>query len=212
MTRETLPLPPVYDPANAARWDYRPDQAALLGAASDWRRAHGIRASGADEFDLHLLLIDVQKDFCLPDGTLYVGGRSGTGAIDDTRRMAEFVYRNLATLTNITTTMDTHIAFQIFFPSFLGRRPRRPAERAPGHHARRAGQRRGAAQPGGGAVAVQAATTRGCAARSQHYCAELESAGKYQLYLWPPHCILGSDGHALVGVHPRGADVPRLRA
>ena len=26
------------------------------------------------------------------------------------------------------------------------------------------------------------------------------AAGKYQLYLWPPHCLLGSDGHALAGV------------
>ncbi|HSD87307.1 MAG TPA: nicotinamidase, partial [Kofleriaceae bacterium] len=32
------------------------------------------------------------------------------------------------------------------------------------------------------------------------YCQELERAGKYQLYLWPPHCLLGSDGHALAGV------------
>ncbi|HEY3355872.1 MAG TPA: nicotinamidase, partial [Polyangia bacterium] len=34
----------------------------------------------------------------------------------------------------------------------------------------------------------------------EHYCAELERAGKYQLYLWPPHCILGSEGHTLAGV------------
>jgi nicotinamidase-related amidase len=34
----------------------------------------------------------------------------------------------------------------------------------------------------------------------RHYTAELERAGKYKLYLWPPHCILGSDGHALAGV------------
>jgi nicotinamidase-related amidase len=32
------------------------------------------------------------------------------------------------------------------------------------------------------------------------YCESLEKAGKYRLYLWPPHCILGSDGHALAGV------------
>ena len=36
--------------------------------------------------------------------------------------------------------------------------------------------------------------------QARFYCAELEKAGKYRLYLWPPHCILGSDGHALVGV------------
>ena len=34
----------------------------------------------------------------------------------------------------------------------------------------------------------------------RHYCQELQKAGKYQLYLWPPHCLLGSDGHALVGI------------
>jgi nicotinamidase-related amidase len=33
-----------------------------------------------------------------------------------------------------------------------------------------------------------------------HYCEELERAGKYQLYLWPPHCLLGTEGHALAGV------------
>jgi len=34
----------------------------------------------------------------------------------------------------------------------------------------------------------------------EYYCTQLERAGKYALYLWPPHCILGSDGHPLVGV------------
>ena len=35
------------------------------------------------------MLIDVQKDFCFPEGTLYVAGRSGTGAIVQTRTFAE---------------------------------------------------------------------------------------------------------------------------
>ena len=67
---------------------------------------------------VHLLLIDVQKDFCFPEGSLYVGGRSGRGAMDDNDRIARFVYRNLARLTEITCTLDTHFPFQIFFPSF----------------------------------------------------------------------------------------------
>jgi nicotinamidase-related amidase len=33
-----------------------------------------------------------------------------------------------------------------------------------------------------------------------HYCEALEAAGKYQLYLWPYHCLLGSNGHRLAGV------------
>ena len=29
---------------------------------------------------------------------------------------------------------------------------------------------------------------------------ELERSGRYRLYLWPPHCLQGGDGHSLVGV------------
>ena len=54
-----------------------------------------ITAAAADKPNVHLLLIDVQKDFCFPRGSLYVGGRSGRGAMDDNRRIAEFVYRNM---------------------------------------------------------------------------------------------------------------------
>ncbi len=98
--------------------EYAPDQLRLFGAAADWRRAHGIAAAAIDRRNVHLLLIDVQKDFCFPGGSLYVAGRSGRGALDDSRRLAEFVYRNLGVLTHLTTTMDTHFAYQIFFPSF----------------------------------------------------------------------------------------------
>src|SRR5581483_10793804 len=110
-----LPLPAVFEPKNAERWEYAPDQQRLFAHAAEWRRAHSITAAATDKRNIHLLLIDVQKDFCLPQGSLYVGGRSGRGALDDSRRIAEFVYRNLNVLTNITTTMDTHFAFQMFF-------------------------------------------------------------------------------------------------
>ena len=42
MNATELPLPDFYDPAHAARWDHRPDQQALLGAAMRWRDAHRI--------------------------------------------------------------------------------------------------------------------------------------------------------------------------
>jgi nicotinamidase-related amidase len=76
--------------------------------------------------NVHLLLIDVQKDFCHPEGALFVAGRSGRGAVDDSRRIAEFIYKNLDALTAITTTMDTHFSHQIFFPSFWVDREGRP--------------------------------------------------------------------------------------
>jgi len=36
--------------------------------------------------------------------------------------------------------------------------------------------------------------------QARYYCQQLEEAGKYTLYLWPPHCLLGGAGHALAGV------------
>lgn len=196
---KTLPLPPHYRPERAATWGYGPDQQALFEAAAAWRRAHDIRPAGSDKTNLHLLLIDVQRDFCHPEGALYVAGRSGTGAVDDSRRIAEFVYANLGVLTNITATMDTHFAYQIFFPSFWLDAEDRPL----GPH-----REIGADDVESGQVKPNPAVARwlcegnyGWLVRQvAYYCRELEKAGKYKLYLWPPHCLLGSDGHALVGV------------
>ena len=193
-----LPLPPFYDPESCGRWSHRPDAQALLDAAPAWREEHAVLASGEDAFDLHLLLIDEQKDFCLPEGSLYVAGRSGTGAVDDTRRLVEWMYRNLASVTRITATLDTHFAHQIFFASFWVDGEGRPVR--PHRTVRASEVREGALRP---APAVAAWLARGdegwLRAEVLHYCESLERAGKYQLYLWPPHCLLGGDGHALVG-------------
>jgi nicotinamidase-related amidase len=194
-----LPLPPFFQAMNAESWEYAPDQQRLFGDAAEWRKMHGITPAASDEKNVHLLLIDVQKDFCFPRGTLYVGGRSGRGALDDSRRIAEFVYRNLNVLTNITTTMDTHYAFQIFSPSFWVDRGDAPL--APFREITAEEVDRGDVRPN---PAVASWLCSGdypwLVEQVRFYCRELEKAGKYRLYLWPPHCILGSDGHALVGV------------
>ncbi|MGK3995504.1 nicotinamidase [Sorangium sp. So ce1024] len=199
MKTTELPLPAFYDPKNAERWGYHPDQEALHGAAAAWKKAHGVKPSASDAQNVHLLLIDVQKDFCFPQGSLYVAGRSGTGAVDDSRRIAEFIYRNLGVITNVTVTMDTHFAYQIFFPAFWVDREDRPLS---------AHREITTAQIDAGEVRPNPAVARWLCGGSypwlmkqvRYYCEELEKAGKYKLYLWPPHCILGSDGHALAGV------------
>ena len=193
------PLPPFFSPANAARWSYAPDVPALFSSAQEWRRANGITPAGHDTTRNHLLIIDAQKDFCFPQGSLYVAGRSGTGAVDDSARLAAYIYRNLGDLTGLTCTFDTHHALQIFFPSFW----LLPDGTPPGPHRAitaddlSSGRLRVnpevAAQVAGGDVA-------GLQARVLHYCRSLEAAGKYQLWLWPPHCLLGGEGHALAGV------------
>ena len=194
-----LPLPPFFDPANAARFDHRPDAQALFAFAQGWKRAHALQPASSAAANVHLLLIDVQKDLCFPEGSLYVGGRSGRGAIDDTRRIAEFIHRHLGALTNITATFDTHFAYQIFFPSFWIDAHGAPL---PPH------REITVAQLDAGLVRPDPAMAkwlcngdyRWLVAQVRHYCAELERAGQYKLYLWPPHCLLGSDGHTLAGL------------
>jgi nicotinamidase-related amidase len=199
MTPAALPLPPWFDGARAADYHYRPDAAQLAQAAATWRARHQLRPAAAAETRVHLLLIDVQKDFCLPEGALYVAGRSGTGAIDDSRRIAELIYRNLGAISEITTTLDTHFAYQICFPSFWLDRGDAPLT---AHRVITADQiATGEVRP---SPAVAKWLCGGdypwLCKQVLHYARELERAGKYQLYLWPPHCLLGSDGHALAGI------------
>lgn len=141
----------------------------------------------------------MQKDFCFPEGTLYVGGRGGRGAVDDSDRLARFVYRNLGRLTGITCTMDTHFPFQIFSPAFW-----RDASGAPPPAHREITTEdiaRGDVRPNPEMAAwLSGGDDEWLRRQVADYCRRLEAAGKYRLYLWPPHCLLGSDGHALVGV------------
>jgi nicotinamidase-related amidase len=194
-----LPLPPFYRSAHAEHWDYRPDAQALFERAIEWRRLHGIAPASEDDVRVHLLLVDMQKDFCFPQGSLYVGGRSGNGAIRDNDRTARFIYRALGVITQITCTMDTHYPHQIFSPSFWLTDEGTPP--APHREVRTDDVRSGKLRPN---PALAPYFTAGNYERlwrqAVFYCQELEKSGKYTPYLWPPHCILGSDGHSLAGV------------
>ncbi len=194
-----LPLPPHFDPAHAAEWDYSPDQQALFAAATAWRRAHDIPRASAGGPDVHLLVVDAQKDFCFPRGTLYVGGRDGRGAIEDNERLAAFIYRNLGAITRLTTTLDTHLAYQIFFAPFWLDRDGAPLQ--PHTVITTDDIRSGRVRPDPDlSWWLCDGDDEWLRRQVEYYCAELERGGKYELYLWPPHCILGSDGHALAGV------------
>ena len=192
-------IPSFYDAKNAGVFSYQADPTALLGEAVDWRTLQCVKPSGNDTFRTHLLVIDAQKDFCFPDGSLFVGGRSGTGAIDDSDRIARFIYRNLGVLTEVTCTLDTHFPYQIFFPAFwLDGNGNPPAA----HTMISTAEVKAGTYKPNPAMAwwLCNGNVRWLEDQVTFYCSELEKAGKYTLYLWPPHCLLGSPGHALAGV------------
>ncbi len=192
-----LPIPSFFNPEKVREvWQVPyPDRAAQAEA---WAQEQQIPPADHDETRIGLLLIDVQNTFCLPGFELYVGGKSGKGAIEDNVRLCEFIYRNLHCLTQIIATMDTHVAMQIFHPVFWvndkGEHPA-PATTMISHQ----DIEKGVWQvnptvvpnfPGWDYSTLQA--------YALHYARHLDSTGKYPLMIWPYHGKLGSIGHALV--------------
>ena len=141
-----------------------------------------------------LLLIDVQNTFCLPDFELFVGGRSGRGAIEDNVRLCEFIYHNLGEIDQIVATMDTHSIWQIFHPIFW-------IDEA-GAHPTPAATTISWADVMAGKWRVNPEFSSEDPAKLQayalHYVKQLSDNGKYPLTVWPYHAMLGGIGHALV--------------
>jgi nicotinamidase-related amidase len=186
-----LPVPAFVDLERVGEV-WRVDYEARFADAADWAASHDVRSASEDERRTCLLLVDAQNTFCTPGFELFVAGRSGTGALDDTLRICSFLYRNLARITEIVVTLDTHQAFQIFHAPFLvdehGRPPPPYTLVTPDDVA--AGRWR---------VHPEAAALLGA---SDDYLASYVSAlaagGKYDLTIWPFHAMVGGVGHALV--------------
>lgn len=126
-------------------------------------------------------LIDMQVDFVYPAP---VGRLSVPGAVDDTQRTVDWLYRNVHQITQIAASLDTHTPFQIFYPSWW--------KNQAGEHPQpftvitaddvRAGNWRPVTEP----------------VWSIRYLENLETVGKKNLMIWPFHCMEGSTGRALV--------------
>src|SRR5713101_8361828 len=115
---ERLPIPPHFNSDKVGQvWKVAYEE--IARAAAKWAEEYNIQPAANDRFKICLIAVDVQNTFSIPDFELYVGGRSGTGAVDDNRRLCEFIYHNLHTITQIVATMDTHQAIQIFHSIFL---------------------------------------------------------------------------------------------
>ncbi|HLE14807.1 MAG TPA: hypothetical protein VI776_08670 [Anaerolineales bacterium] len=190
-----LPLPPHFQ-ADKVGEVWKVPYEARANAARGWAREHALQPASEDRFRIALLLVDVQNTFCIPGFELYVGGRSGSGAVDDNRRLAEFIYRNLGYLTEVSATFDTHQALQIFHATFLiDERGEHPAP----YTQVSAEDVRSGRWKFNTAAAVSLGIDSDYGQRHlQHYVDELESRQKFQLTIWPFHAMLGGIGHALV--------------
>ena len=200
MTLLPLPAGPGTDadPYRSGEWSYNPDPNRVAAAAAAWRRRHSLPAATEDTTRRILLLVDEQRDFCLPEGALYVGGRSGRGAVEDTDRVVRFIYRNLGNLTEIASSLDSHVPQQIFFPAFW---VDASGKQLDGYREVLASEvEAGEAVPNPALAGwFGDGTEKWLRRQALDYCRRLEEAGRYRLYLWPPHCFLGSEGHGLVG-------------
>src|SRR5256714_3063043 len=190
-----LPLPAHFDPSRVGEvWRVPYEDRAR--EAPGWADEHGLGPAAEDSFRLCLLAVDVQNTFCIPDFELFVAGRSGSGAVDDTRRLCEFVYRNLGMITQVFPSLDTHHAMQVFHAIWLvdehGNHPE-PYTLVSADDVATGRWRLNAAVAEALGIDVDYAERH-----LAHYTRRLAEGGKYDLTIWPYHAMLGGIGHALV--------------
>lgn len=190
-----LPIPSHFAPDQVGGV-WRVPYQARAREARQWAARHGIGPAAKDSPRIGLLIVDAQNTFCIRDFELYVAGRSGSGAVDDSRRLCEFLYRNLHRITRVIPTMDTHQAMQVFHAICL-------VDKQGGHP-----------EPftlvsvedvEEGRWEFDPETARGLGFDPQYaqhhllnYTRRLRDSGKYDLTIWPYHSMLGGIGHALV--------------
>ncbi|MCA9956600.1 MAG: hypothetical protein KC434_17850, partial [Anaerolineales bacterium] len=166
-------FPSFYDPSRIGTL-YYPDVARIAAEAND----AGLTPAVEDKENVHLVIIDMQVDFCHEKGSLYV-----PGAMGDIQRTIEFIYNNAERITNITCSLDSHLPHQIFHPAWW-------ADEAGNHPAPftlityddiKQGKWRPLVAP----------------VQSTNYVKQLEQEAKKQLTIWPYHVMIGSIGNAL---------------
>ncbi|MEM8604737.1 MAG: isochorismatase, partial [Cyanobacteria bacterium P01_H01_bin.121] len=195
-TLTQLPLPSFFDSTRVGEV-WRVPYQERAAQAQRWAQAQQLKPAATDRTRICLMAIDVQNTFCIPEFELFVGGRSGMGAVEDNVRLCEFIYRNLGVITTIAPTLDTHTAMQIFHADFwvndAGENP------APMTMITAADLEQGLWQVN---PAISHSLAKGNYSAllnfARHYVAQLSQAGKYPLTIWPYHSMLGGIGHALV--------------
>ncbi|MCV6637331.1 hypothetical protein [Candidatus Albibeggiatoa sp. nov. NOAA] len=131
--------------------------------------------------NLQFLIIDPQYDFADPNGHLFV-----PNADQDALRLAAMLERHMQQIQSIHVTLDSHHWFDIAHPAFW--------VNTQGQHPEpftliteqdiELGQWRTA--------------KAACQNRAREYVKSLKRNARYDLVVWPPHCLIGQKGHSIV--------------
>ena len=192
----SLPSPSFFDSEKVSQF-WRVPYQKRANEAKQWREKYQITSPVEDKTKIILLLIDVQNTFCLPDFELFVAGKSGNGAVEDNIRLCQFIYRNLANITTIAATMDTHTAMQIFHPIFWvdekGNHPQAGITMISYEDVKQ-----GRWQVNQNIANNLNISWQKLEKYALHYVKQLTENSKYPLTIWPYHSMLGGIGHGLV--------------
>lgn len=127
-----------------------------------------------------LLIIDPQVDFH-PGGSLAI-----PTANEDSERLASFVMNNLDYIDEIWITLDSHhrmhIAHGVFWTNDKGQHP------TPFSVVTYDDIKKGLWRP----------VKKGFLDKCLDYTKKLEEKGRFQLVIWPEHCLIGTYGHSVV--------------
>jgi len=130
---------------------------------------------------VHLLVIDPQNDFMDQKGAAL----PVTGATEDMKRLASFINLHGKKLDDIHVTLDSHQVVDIAHPAWW----RNQKGEMPGPYTLISADDIEAG--------IWTPRNPSLRQRSLEYARTLEATGKFQLYIWPPHCLIGTLGHAV---------------
>ena len=168
-----MSLPSFYDSSRVGKL-FPPK----IQEAVDAGIARRLPTASEDFPKIALVLVDMQVDFIHREGALSV-----PGAIDDCRRVIEWIYRNVGSISKILLSLDSHYPLQIFFSTWW--------RDAVGNH------------PAPNTIISASDVEAGYwqplyeAEWSRQYVAQLERQHRKQLMIWPYHTMVGTVGHNL---------------
>lgn len=129
-----------------------------------------------------LFIVDPQNDFCDPQGALFI-----PGAGEDMQRLAYMIRENREKINSIELTLDSHHWIHIAHPYFWV-------------------NDKGDAPFPFSVIHFQDVTGPNPLWKARHfqyvnyaidYIKKLTNQKKYELTIWPPHCIMGTWGHCI---------------